>query len=371
MTDSVIYCDKVEKTFTTYVRQKGVMGILRNFFNRKMVDFQALSDINLDIKKGEFIGLIGENGAGKTTLVKILSGIIPNTGGTCELFGRDCFHLRNREKRRLALVMGQRSQLWWDLPAIDSFRLLKEIYQVKESDFQDRLKRYAERLEVTQQLHIQLRNLSLGQRMKMEIIGAFLHQPDMVFLDEPTIGLDLVSRETIRRFLIELNRDRQVTIMLTSHDMEDIEQTCKRIVILDAGKILFDGDILDLKGKIHDRRMVEAHLVPGQDLWTEDMAKQAVALGAVLTRETNQALTFAVDKGEVRAFMRWLLEQIDVKDIAVERQPLEFLIRDIFLTGEVDGGPQEAGANGVDKQNGLELTDIAAGNDSEPSSGGG
>ena len=341
---ATIRCENVQKVFRTYRRQKGFAGILRNLFRRETVEVTALADIDLAIEPGELVGLIGPNGAGKTTLVKALVGILPVTGGRATLFGRDSFHLAERHKRRLSLVMGQRSQLWWDLPPIDSFRLLREIYQVDRDVFERRVKEYAERLDVSDRLAIQLRHLSLGQRMKMEIIGAFLHDPEIVFLDEPTIGLDLVSSEPIRTFLVELNQGGNgraangATIVLTSHDMEDIEETCKRLVILDAGRLLFDGDLMDLQRRIVGKRSVEVHLDPSSAEAAQagsPLERELAAFGAELVQRAPLTLTFIVPAERTQAFIRRLFELVEIRDLTVERQPLEQLIKEIFQGREV------------------------------------
>jgi len=200
---AVIECRNVGKTFTTLRRVKDA-GRIAGLLRREASQFVALRDVSLAIPKGQMVGLIGANGAGKTTLVKILTGIIPASTGTATLFGRDCFDLRDAEKSRLSLVMGQRSQLWWDIPAIDSFRLLKEIYEVDAAAFEKRVREHAELLGVADRLDVQLRHLSLGQRMKMEIIGAFLHEPDVVFLDEPLNSLDATGADSLRQCLHDL-----------------------------------------------------------------------------------------------------------------------------------------------------------------------
>jgi ABC-2 type transport system ATP-binding protein len=323
----------VGKTFKTLRRKPGATGILRNFVDREVEEFVALKDIDLEVRSGEFVGLIGANGAGKTTLVKILCGIIPASAGDARLLGRDCFELRDEEKRRISLVMGQRSQLWWDIPAIDSFRLLREIYEVEEEAFERRLKTHAERLGVSDKLDVQLRQLSLGQRMKMEIIGAFLHEPEVVFLDEPTIGLDLVAQETIRGFLRDLNKERGVTIVLTSHDMADIEQTCERLLILEQGSLLFDGDLADLQRRLVGRRAVEVHLEPGSRVWDQEAEEELKKHGVELVRETPLSLSFVVPAENNRAFLQSLFELFDVRDLNIERQPLEGLIREVFRSG--------------------------------------
>ena len=326
----------VRKVFRTFERAPGLRGVLKNFVARDHVEVSALDGVDLEVRRGESVGLIGANGAGKTTLVKILAGIVPASSGEARLLGREAFHLRDEEKRRLALVMGQKSQLWWDLPPLDSFQLLKEIYGVGDAEFAARLQRFAAMLEVEDRLKIQLRQLSLGQRMKMEIIGAFLHDPEVVFLDEPTIGLDLVSRETIRRFLVGLSEERSVTFVLTSHDLEDIEETCRRIVVLDHGTVAFDGSLTGLSHRVTGRRAVEVHVNPNAGL-DEALVRRELALhGAELAGRSAGALTVLVDADRLAGLVPRLFAILEVRDLSVERQPLEHLIREIYRRG-VDG----------------------------------
>ena len=323
----------VRKVFRTFERVPGLRGILKNFVAREHVDIAALDGVDLRVERGESVGLIGANGAGKTTLVKILAGIVPASSGEARLLGRDSFDLRDAEKRRLALVMGQKSQLWWDLPPIDSFRLLKEIYGVSDADFAERLARFASMLEVEDRLKIQLRQLSLGQRMKMEIIGAFLHSPEVVFLDEPTIGLDLISRETIRRFLVGLSEQRAVTFVLTSHDLEDIEETCRRIVVLDQGAVAFDGGLTDLSQRVPGTRAVEVHVHPNARVDEEALVAELSRHGAELAGRSAGSLTVIVSAERLAELVPRLFAMLDVKDLSVERQPLERLIREIYRRG--------------------------------------
>jgi ABC-2 type transport system ATP-binding protein len=325
----------VGKVFQTWERRSGFGGLIADFLRRERRAVVALASIDLSIERGEFVGLIGANGAGKTTLVKCMTGITPVSSGTATIFGRDAFHLRDEHKRRLAIVMGQRSQLWWDLPAIDSFRLLREIYSVPRAEFERRVEEAAQRLDVSDKLTRQLRQLSLGERMKMEVIGAFLHQPDVVFLDEPTIGLDLLSRETIRRYLVEINRARGVTIVLTSHDMEDIEETCRRLVILREGRLLFDGDLVALKARVYERRAIEVHLEPHSRAWAPEMAARLEEHQAKLERSAPLSLVFSVPALNVQRFVPLLFELFSVRDLSIERHPLELLIRQIFKDGDL------------------------------------
>ena len=329
--EPVIECAAVGKVFRTWRREKGLRGIWKNFFARERVDYVALDRIDLSVASGEFVGLIGPNGAGKTTLVKALCGIVPTSSGHARVLGRECFALDDARKARIALVMGQRSQLWWDLPPIDSFHLLREIYRVERADFERRVGDYAARLGVVDRLTVPLRHLSLGQRMMMEIIGAFLHDPALVFLDEPTIGLDLVSRETIRGALVEINRERGATIVLTSHDMEDIEATCGRLVILSQGRILYDGDLVALQQRIAGRRSVVIHLEPGSPgLGASAREEIARSFGAEVAHAAPLALTLLVPAERTQALVRHLFGSLAVRDLSIERQPLENLIKEIF-----------------------------------------
>lgn len=328
----VLEARALRKVFRTSERESGLGGFVRSLVARRVKEMVALEGVDLVVRRGEFVGLIGANGAGKTTLVKLLTGIVPASSGEARLLGRDSFRLRDAEKARLSLVMGQRSQLWWDIPAIDSFQLLREIYRVPRVDFERRVQAFAARLEVADRLDTQLRHLSLGQRMKMEIIGAFLHDPEVVFLDEPTIGLDLVSRETIRRFLVEHNKERGATIVLTSHDVEDIEATCKRLVILEKGRVLWDGDIVALAHELVAKRRIEVHLEPAAP--EPDLAKLPLAAhDAELVGRGQHSLSFTLPAAKSQSFVRALFEVLQVRDLAVERRPLEDLVKQIFSQG--------------------------------------
>ena len=329
----VIECRQAGKVYRRTERAGSGLQLLTRFFQRKVVEHTALRAADLVVRRGEMVGLIGSNGAGKTTPVKCLTGIVPVTSGQAHLLGRDC------AAQQIALVMGQRSQLVWDIPPIDSFRLLQAVYDVDRATFDKRVREQAERLGVTDRLSVQLRQLSLGERMKMEIIGAFLHDPVVAFLDEPTIGLDLVSQEAIRRFLRDLNRERGVTIVLTSHDMADIEETCDRLVILDTGAVLFDGDLAALQARLFGKRAVEVQLSPGSRGWGPDLNAELAPFDAALVREAPRTLTFEVPTARTQSFIRRLFELFEIHDLSVERQPLEHLVREIFRSGELRGAP--------------------------------
>lgn len=328
--DAILEARGVVKEFVTFERAPGLRGIVKNFVARERKTVSALAGVDLTIQPGETVGLIGANGAGKTTLVKVLTGIVPATSGDARLFGVDSFSLGDAEKRRLALVMGQKSQLWWDLPPIDSFHLLREIYGVEESVFDERVRAFTRMLDVEDRLGIQLRQLSLGQRMKMEVIGAFLHDPDVVFLDEPTIGLDLVSRETIRGFLVRLSEERGVTYVLTSHDMEDIEETCKRIVILDRGAVAFDGARTELAARVTGLRAIEVHVDPRAEVDLEALREALGAHGAEVQGKSAGTVRVLSSQEALDAVLPALLARLDVRDLSIEREPLEQLVRNMY-----------------------------------------
>lgn len=356
--EPVLEARSVSKVFKTFERSPGLLGVIKNFVARETIEVTALAELDLVVERGETVGLIGANGAGKTTLVKILSGIVPASSGEARLLGRDSFRLTNHEKRRMALVMGQKSQLWWDLPPIDSFRLLKEIYSIGDRDFTARVEMFTRMLDVEDRLKIQLRQLSLGQRMKMEIIGAFLHDPEIVFMDEPTIGLDLVSRETIRQFLVNLSEERGVTYVLTSHDLEDIEETCRRIVVLDSGKLAFDGDLAALSARVSGQRAVEVHVDPGTAVDEAALSARLLALKAEIVGRGPDAMTVLVDADRLRDLVPALFDVLPVRDLSIERQPLEHLIREIYTSSEragagIDRLGAAGGGHGTGEQSGV------------------
>jgi len=232
----MIHVQNLTKTFRVHRKEPGLMGSLRSLFRRQWIDKHALKGVSLEVNAGEIVGLVGANGAGKTTLVKTLAGIIHPTAGDAQILGYTPWERRNEFRRQIALIMGQKAQLWWDLPADDCFLLLQEIYRLPDKEFRRNLDYLVEALGVTDQLNIQIRRLSLGERMKMELVAALLHQPKIVFLDEPTIGLDLTAQRAIRNFILEYRREHQPAMILTSHYMEDIERLCERIVIINEGE---------------------------------------------------------------------------------------------------------------------------------------
>lgn len=247
--DDFIRLDGIHKEFVVYERPEGKWGILKGAFVRKKKRVEALKELSFTIAKGELVGYIGPNGAGKSTTVKIMSGILTPDTGTCIIDGRVPWRDRIEHVSRIGVVFGQRSQLWWDVPIKDSFALLKDIYNIPDYNYTKRLSELLERLQIEDLLMTPARQLSLGQRMRCEIVAALLHSPQILFLDEPTIGLDAVSKLELRAFLKEENERSGVTILMTTHDMDDIEAVCNRVMVIGHGMLLYDGTLSELRGR--------------------------------------------------------------------------------------------------------------------------
>lgn len=235
-----------KKYFRIYQKKAGLIGSVKSLFHRRYFDAKAVDDISFEIEKGELVGFIGPNGAGKTTTLKCLSGLLHPTSGEVSVLGFQPFERKKEFLKQISLVMGQKNQLWWDLPPMESFLLNKEIYQVADKKFQAIIEELTSLLEVGHILNVPVRKLSLGQRMKCELVAALIHSPKVLFLDEPTIGLDVVMQKNLRQFIKEYNRRYQSTIILTSHYMRDVEELCRRVIIIDHGKIIYDGDFANI-----------------------------------------------------------------------------------------------------------------------------
>jgi ABC-2 type transport system ATP-binding protein len=250
----MIRVKNLSKSFTSYKKEPGIKGSMRALFRREKVFKEALRSVNLEIQEGEIIGLIGANGAGKTTLVKILAGIVHPTSGEATVLGQKPWERDNSYRRQMSLIMGQKSQVWWDLPALDSFLLLKEIYQIEEGLYKRNIEFLADTLMIKDQLRTQVRKLSLGERMKVELMAALLHQPKVIFMDEPTIGLDLSAQRAVRDFIKQYQKEFRPMTILTSHYMEDIKELCPRVVIIKEGEFVYDGALSSIQRLVADEK---------------------------------------------------------------------------------------------------------------------
>jgi ABC-2 type transport system ATP-binding protein len=314
------------REFTTHLKQPGLRGALCGLFKREYKTKTAVADVSFFIEPGEFVGFLGPNGAGKTTTLKILSGVLHPTSGDAKVLGYTPWRREPEFQKRFSLVLGQKNQLWWDLPAYDSFELNRDIYDIARPAFDDKIKELTELLNLKELLQVPVRKLSLGERMKCEIAASLLHAPEVLFLDEPTIGLDIVSQVRIREFLRDYNERTGITVILTSHYMADIEALCKRVIVIDEGQVRFDGALRDLTARVGKQRRVRLKLT--HEPTAQDLAK-ANELGEEITHE-GWNVELSIPRDEVPARVAALLQTLPVDDLAVEDVAVEHVIRDLF-----------------------------------------
>ena len=330
----IIEVRELTKEFRTFRRREGVLGALQNLFVREYVTVHAVDRVSFTIEPGEMVGYIGANGAGKSTTIKMLTGILVPTGGVVVSYGYVPYRERRRYTKHLGVVFGQRTQLWWDIAVIESFKLLKEIYGVPEADYRRRLDKFAEILNVKEYLHTPVRKLSLGERMRCDLAASLLHNPPLLFLDEPTIGLDVVAKDHIREFLKEVNRTEGTTVLLTTHDLSDIEELCKRIIIIDKGRVLFDGQLAEMKGRLARYNQVKFFLKDrGQVGRLAQIATDGISCERV--DELTYLLRFDRHQHSSAEVIREIVNQLEVRDIFIEEEPIEDIVKRIYLSGEV------------------------------------
>ena len=322
----------LRKTFRVHVKPPGLKGSLRSLFYRNWLDNQALRGVDLDVAAGEVVGLVGANGAGKTTLVKILAGVIYPTAGEAQVLGYRPWSRHDAFRRRISLIMGQKAQLWWDLPAEDCFLLLKEIYQIPQSQYRASLDDLASALNVRHLLNIQIRRLSLGERMKMELIAALLHQPKVVFLDEPTIGLDLTSQMAIRDFIRSYMRDHEAAVILTSHYMEDIEQLCERIVIIKEGQFVYDGPLRRVTERYARHKLLSVQLRPQNPPFSAQQLREAAP--AELIDHSEDLARYRVPRARVAEAASSILQRLPVIDLSIEEEDIAHIIEALMRAQE-------------------------------------
>jgi len=322
----MIEVEHLTRVFRTYKKQPGFWGGVRGLVKREYVDTAAANDISFSIAEGEFVGFLGPNGAGKTTTLKMLSGLIYPTSGKARVAGFDPAKRENAYRRIFALVLGQKNQLWWDLPAIESFTLIRAIYGLRADAYKQTLDEMVDLLDVRSKLDVMVRELSLGERMKMELIAALLHRPRVLFLDEPTIGLDVVSQRAVRHFLREYNRVHRVTIILTSHYMADIQELCQRVVVIHKGRKIYDG-ALDRLEAGNNQKMKIVTFMPKE---TAHFPASWRSSHGETTRSDNGAIIIRVPGDKVVAVSQELLGAGSVADITIEDVPLEDVIAELF-----------------------------------------
>ncbi|TVX88377.1 ABC transporter ATP-binding protein [Paenibacillus agilis] len=332
---NAIEVDKLRKTFKVQRNREGLKGAMLDLFKREYNEVMAVKDISFTIPQGEICGYIGENGAGKSTTIKMLTGILVPTSGHLKVGGYVPYAEREKFVQHIGVVFGQRSQLWWDIGVIESFRLLRKVYRVGEQDFKRRLDELVERLELQDLLNRPVRKLSLGQRMRCELVASLLHQPSILFLDEPTIGLDIVVKSEIREFLLQLNKEHGTTILLTTHDLQDIEALCSRVVMLDDGNIIYDGSLDHLKMTWGKGREVKFQFA--EQVSEEKLSILTAGLPVVLEVQSEyEASVIVPQDANVSDVIARVASGVSISDLSIEETNTDDIVREIYRTGNAD-----------------------------------
>jgi len=323
----VISVKNLTKSFRVYKKEPGFIGSIKSLINRKYYDKKAVDDISFEIEEGELVGFIGPNGAGKTTTLKCLSGLIFPTSGQVSILGFTPFDRKKDFLKQISLVMGQKNQLWWDLPPMETFLLNKEIYEVPDKAFKKIIDELVTLMGVEDIVNIQVRKLSLGQRMKCELIAQLIHHPKILFLDEPTIGLDVIMQQRLRDFIREYNRRFKATIILTSHYMEDVKDLCKKVIVIDNGKILYHGELNNITKKYSANKYLTV-------VFNKPVEKERLMhLGQIKSYEPT-AVTLSVKRSNSNIIASKLLSDFPVEDLNIEEPDIQEIIRKLFLSAK-------------------------------------
>lgn len=327
---SAVVVDGLTKVFKVPVREAGLGQSIKSLFRREFRDVEAVKEVSFRLEPGEIVGFLGPNGAGKTTTIKMLTGLLHPTSGEARVLGHQPWKREKELLRRISLVMGQRNNLQWDLPALDSFELNKAIYGIPDDVFRERRDTYIETMDVADLVTKPVRNLSLGERMKVEIVGTLLHGPEVLFLDEPTIGLDVSMQRRLRQFVLEHNREMETTVLLTSHYMADVAAMVSRVIVIDRGEILYDGPLLGLSERFSATKTIRVE--------APDLPDDLSMFGHVLERSQERA-AIEVDRDDVSSVASRLLSASNITDLSIEETPLEDVIDRVFTNRSVDRDP--------------------------------
>lgn len=332
--EKIIELKDVTKEFKVLNRHEGLKGSLKDLFSRDYKIVRAVDNINLDVMRGEIVGFLGPNGAGKSTTIKMMTGVLEPSSGELIIYNRVPYKERTKNSKEIGVVFGQRSQLWWALPLVESFKLLKDIYQISDKDYNDMLELYGSMVDLESLLHKPVRQMSLGQRTLSDILAAFLHNPKVVFLDEPTIGLDVAMKSKIREMILELNRKKNTTVILTTHDMGDVDALCQRIVIIDKGKKLYDNDIEHLKKFFGAYRTLKVRPRENVKEAVEKLASQLSSFDVSITSDDTW-ISILVNEEQVRIMkvLEAVQEVINVRDMQLEEISTEDVIKKIYEGG--------------------------------------
>ena len=332
----MIHVENMSKEFISPKKYPGFKGALKGLLSNEKVRKLAVDNISFAIAKGEMVGYIGSNGAGKSTSIKMMTGILTPTSGRCTVNGIVPYENRQLNAANIGVVFGQRTQLWWDLPLSETFSILKEVYNVSDEDFKNRMKFLQEVLGFDSFIHSTVRTLSLGQRMRADLAAALLHNPKVLYLDEPTIGLDLVVKDSMRQAIKEINAEYQTTVILTTHDLSDIEQLCERIIIIDEGRVIYDGTIANIKELYGKRRSVTVDVMDIQALDDIDFHKAFNLSGELLAVAKEQSsISFDFDKNvlNISHIISKVMEGTAVRDIKIQDTQITDIVKEIYKHG--------------------------------------
>ena len=328
---ALIQTRDLRKVFRSPKRSPGTAGALRTLFTRAYDEKVAVSDVTMEVERGELVGYIGPNGAGKSTTIKMLTGILVPTSGTIEVAGIVPYDRRSENARNIGVVFGQRSQLYWDLPLRESFELLRSIYDVPRARFDENMRTFAEILDLERFLGTPVRQLSLGERMRGDFAAAMLHDPKIVYLDEPTIGLDVVAKEAIRQFIAEINQQRGTTVILTTHDLADVERLSRRIILIDEGTVIYDGSLERLREEYGTHRVLVVNLAePYPDFFVPETEIEGREANTIRLRFNRRNFT-------AEALIRRVTERYQITDVSIIEPDIESIVRRIYLEGYHEG----------------------------------